>query len=139
MGIGTLSAQTLKNCGIDERALMLEMARAIDIPNEWLPVDLRSKKSKHVNAASIIAKKEAEESELKKRNEKARSEEVKSLRILKYSKNAEAGEINFGEISEEQQIAIDKAYLECYAHFIELGIVDPITEEEIQDYEAENS
>jgi len=126
---GKLSVNTLKVCGIDEKELLNTMAQAIDIPNSWLPINLRSKKEESVNAASILkkqAKRQAKKNKLvNMENEKV----LQTERIARYRQQIEQGE----EISfEEREEMIDLAYLKCFASFVELGILEPLSEDDCE-------
>lgn len=158
--IGTLSAATLAKCGIDEKQVMLDMAQCIDIPNEWLPDCLRSEKGFHVtnvgnaawnekatafpskkigsrNAASIIAMIDKQEQEqLAKRQLQA--ELVRREQIIQaYKRQDDNGATTLSMITTlEDELRIDNAYLACYADFVKLGILEPVTYDEMMEYEG---
>jgi hypothetical protein len=130
---GKLSANTLKVCGIDEKELLNTMAQAIDIPNSWLPKNLRNETSDSVNAADILKRQAKRKAKRQAQNNKFVNMEnekvLQTERIARYRQQIEQGE----EISfEEREEMIDLAYLKCFASFVELGILEPLSEDDCE-------
>lgn len=129
-----MSAQTLANCNVDPVADELAMIDCMDIPKSWLPANLQN--SKKTRKASRVFKQMEEVSNIshnKRMNENA--EYAKQNRLDGYAVQVQSGEIDYGKLSLSQEAAIDNNYIKCYADFVRLGIVEPISQDEIAEYE----
>jgi hypothetical protein len=137
MGIGTMSATTLANCGICESTIMREMQEGCYVVNDVLPERYRSDKSKMVNVAKLFAKLDKQEQE-QLAKAKLQAELVRREQIIQaYKRQAENGATTLAMITTlEDELRIDNTYLACYADFVKLEILEPVTYDEMMEYEG---
>jgi len=133
LGFG-LSAQTLANCGINEAQIERDMASAMDIPNAWLPSHMRSGKSKTVNAASLLKRIASHTQEQTEARQKQERQTAKANRLAVYAEHCDSIEYST-TLTIEDELRIDAAYVRCYADFVKLGILDPISYDELKEFE----
>lgn len=134
MGIGSMSATTLANCGICESTIMREMQEGCYVVNDVLPEQYRSKKSKAVNVAKLFAKLDSEEQERTAARVKQELQTSKANRLALYAQHCDSIEYSTTRTIEDE-LRIDAAYVRCYADFVKFGILDPITYDELKEFE----
>jgi hypothetical protein len=134
MGIGTMSETTLANCGICESTIMREMQEGCYVDNNVLPEQYKSKKSKMVNVAKLFAKLDQEEQERTTAKLEQDRKTSKMNRLAVYAEHCDSIEYPITTTIEDE-LRIDAAYVRCYADFIKLGILEPISHDELMDFE----
>lgn len=133
LGFG-LSAKTLANCGIDENQIMREMQEGSYIVNSVLPEQHRSKKSKMVNVSKLLAKLDSEDQERAAARVRQTTQSSRASRIAAYAYLCDSIEYPTTRTIEDE-LRIDRAHVRCYADFVKLGILAPITSEELREFE----
>jgi hypothetical protein len=123
------------------RKEMLQLASAIDIPvnSDFLPDCFKPKgsKIKSVNAGKILAKIFKREDEVKAKAAKDQAKADREARVLAYTTQVElTGNVQF---ENEDTPVIDNNYVMFYGKLVIEGVADPITEDDILEYNFDKS
>lgn len=121
------------------RKQLLQFASAIDIPvdSEFLPACFKPKgeKVKSVNAGKILAKIFKHEDAIVAKNEAKRQKAAHEARVEAYRLQVESTGSTGLENDSQDSPEIDRNYLLFYGKLVTMGIAEPITEDDILEWE----
>jgi hypothetical protein len=137
LGFG-LSANTLAKCGIDEKALMLDMVEGSYVINKVLPWHLMDERSDDTSVARLFAQLDKQEQEQQAARERQVTQQARASRLALFGEfDGVEGSIAYCMLPKtiEDELRIDAAYVRCYADFVKFGILEPITYDELKEFE----